>query len=142
MRLKAKTSLRPPTRQFAAAVLKSVADLYLEVLGDFANQSSKRSLAKQQITILLVLSAKTAAPSQREGARGIYCKSGIHRKGGNHLISRSAWVPGRHLRGFFTPPVRGADFRAAAATGAFFGARPPVDLVAHCLVLWQLVSAR
>ena len=79
---------------------------------------------------------------QREGARGIYCKSGIHRKGGNHLISRSAWVPGLNLRGFFTPPVWGADFREAAATGAFFGARPPVDLRAHCLVLWQLVSAR
>ena len=49
MRLKAKTSLRPPTRQFAAAVLKSVADLYLEVLGDFANQSSKRRLANEEL---------------------------------------------------------------------------------------------
>jgi hypothetical protein len=115
----------------------------LEVLGDFANQPSKRSLAKKQITILLVLSAKTAAPSQRVGARGIYCKSGIHRKGGNHLISRSARVPGLNLCGLFTPPVLGAALlRADVATGDFFGARPPVDLRAVCLVLWQLASAR
>ena len=72
---------------------------------------------------------------QREGARGIYCKSG------NHLISLRATVPGFHLWGFLTPPTSTADFRAAAVTGAFFGAWPPVDLRATCLVLRQLASA-
>ena len=54
-----------------------------------------------------------------------------------YLISLSACVPGLNLKGFFTPPVRGADalLRAAFATGAFFGAGPPVDLRAVCLVL-------
>ena len=81
MRLKTQISLRPRTRQSAAAVLQSVADvLHLEALGDFAYQSSKWQLAKKQITVFLVLSAKTAALSQREGARSVYCKSGIHGK--------------------------------------------------------------
>ncbi len=79
---------------------------------------------------------------QREGARGIYCKSGIHGKSGNHLISLSAFVPGLNLRAFFIPPTSTADFRADVATGDFLGARPPVDLRAHCLVLRQLASAR
>lgn len=49
-------------------------------------------------------------------------------------ISRRATVPGRYLCGFLTPPVAGADFRAALVASCFRGALPPVDLRAVCLV--------
>ncbi|OQU86287.1 hypothetical protein SORBI_3003G065001 [Sorghum bicolor] len=49
-------------------------------------------------------------------------------------ISRSATVPGRNRCGFFTPPVAGADFRAAFVASCFRGALPPVDLRAVCFV--------
>ena len=49
-------------------------------------------------------------------------------------ISRSATVPGRNRRTFFTPPVEGADFRAAFVANCFLGAFPPVDFLAVCLV--------
>jgi len=43
-------------------------------------------------------------------------------------------VPGRYLWGFLTPPVAGADLRAALVASCFLGALPPVDLRAVCLV--------
>ena len=49
-------------------------------------------------------------------------------------ISLRATVPGRYLWGFFTPPVAGADLRAALVASCFLGAFPPVDLRAVCLV--------
>ncbi|RCV33728.1 hypothetical protein SETIT_7G105500v2 [Setaria italica] len=49
-------------------------------------------------------------------------------------ISRSATVPGRKRWGFFTPPVAGADLRAALVASCFLGALPPVDFLAVCLV--------
>ncbi|KAF8733140.1 hypothetical protein HU200_015513 [Digitaria exilis] len=49
-------------------------------------------------------------------------------------ISRSATVPGRKRWGFFTPPVAGADLRAAFVASCFRGALPPVDLRAVCFV--------
>ena len=49
-------------------------------------------------------------------------------------ISRRATVPGRYRWAFFTPPVAGADFRAALVASCFLGAFPPVDLRAVCLV--------
>ena len=49
-------------------------------------------------------------------------------------ISRSATVPGRYRCGFLTPPVAGADLRAALVASCFRGALPPVDLRAVCLV--------
>merc|ERR1719486_1677760 len=49
-------------------------------------------------------------------------------------ISRRATVPGRYRWGFFTPPVAGADLRAALVASCFRGALPPVDLRAVCLV--------
>ncbi|KAG5566234.1 hypothetical protein RHGRI_001992 [Rhododendron griersonianum] len=51
------------------------------------------------------------------------------------LISLSATVPGLNLCGFFTPPVAGADFRAALVASCFRGAFPPVDFLAVCFVL-------
>ena len=51
-----------------------------------------------------------------------------------YRISRSATVPGRYLCGFLTPPVAGADLRAALVASCFLGALPPVDLRAVCLV--------
>ncbi|OQU87918.1 hypothetical protein SORBI_3003G367401 [Sorghum bicolor] len=49
-------------------------------------------------------------------------------------ISRSATVPGRKRWGFFTPPVAGADLRAAFVASCFLGALPPVDFLAVCFV--------
>ena len=49
-------------------------------------------------------------------------------------ISRKATVPGRYLCGFLTPPVAGADLRAALVANCFLGALPPVDLRAVCFV--------
>ena len=49
-------------------------------------------------------------------------------------ISRSATVPGLYLCGFFTPPVAGADLRAALVASCLRGALPPVDLRAVCFV--------
>ncbi|XBH97546.1 hypothetical protein VPH35_127201 [Triticum aestivum] len=49
-------------------------------------------------------------------------------------ISRRATVPGRKRCGFLTPPVAGADLRAALVASCFLGALPPVDLRAVCLV--------
>jgi len=48
------------------------------------------------------------------------------------LISRRATVPGLYLCGFLTPPVAGADLRAALVANCFLGALPPVDLRAVC----------
>ena len=39
-----------------------------------------------------------------------------------------------HLWGFFTPPVAGADLRAALVASCLRGALPPVDLRAVCFV--------
>merc|ERR1740138_931113 len=49
-------------------------------------------------------------------------------------ISRSATVPGLKRWGFLTPPVEGADLRAALEASCLRGALPPVDLRAVCLV--------
>ena len=49
-------------------------------------------------------------------------------------ISRRATVPGLYRCGFFTPPVAGADFRAALVANCLRGALPPVDLRAVCFV--------
>ena len=50
------------------------------------------------------------------------------------LISLSATVPGRNRLTFLTPPVDGADLRAALVANCFLGAFPPVDFLAVCLV--------
>jgi len=39
-----------------------------------------------------------------------------------------------HLCGFLTPPVAGADLRAALVASCLRGALPPVDLRAVCFV--------
>jgi len=44
-------------------------------------------------------------------------------------ISRRATVPGLYLCGFLTPPVDGADLRAALDASCLRGALPPVDLL-------------
>ena len=41
---------------------------------------------------------------------------------------------GKYLWGFLTPPVAGADLRAALVASCFLGALPPVDLRAVCFV--------
>ncbi|KAL2633530.1 hypothetical protein R1flu_005009 [Riccia fluitans] len=45
-----------------------------------------------------------------------------------------ATVPGLKRWGFLTPPVAGADLRAAFVASCFLGAFPPVDLRAVCFV--------
>merc|ERR1719468_265824 len=49
-------------------------------------------------------------------------------------LTETATVPGLYLWGFFTPPVEGADLRAALVASCLRGAFPPVDLRAVCLV--------
>ena len=44
-------------------------------------------------------------------------------------ISLNATVPGRYLCGFLTPPVAGADLRAAFVASCFLGALPPVLVI-------------
>lgn len=51
-----------------------------------------------------------------------------------YRISLNATVPGLYLCGFLTPPVVGADLRAALVASCFLGALPPVDLRAVCFV--------
>ena len=77
----------------------------LEILGDFSDQSLERQLSDEQFRGLLVL----ADFSPRRYPGGITC-------------------------GFLTPPVAGADLRAALVASCFLGALPPVDLRAVCLV--------
>merc|ERR1719283_67648 len=46
--------------------------------------------------------------------------------------SEASWratVPGLYLWGFLTPPVAGADLRAALVANCFLGALPPVQFV-------------
>ena len=50
------------------------------------------------------------------------------------------YVP--YLWGFLTPPVAGADFRAALVANCFLGAFPPVDLRAVCLVRAMLTLVK
>ena len=47
-----------------------------------------------------------------------------------------------HLWGFFTPPVAGADLRAALVASCLRGALPPVDLRAVCLVRAMVIALR
>jgi len=49
-------------------------------------------------------------------------------------ICLNATVPGRKRWGFLTPPLQGADLRAALVARDLRGAFPPVDLRAVCLV--------
>ncbi|KAL9329731.1 hypothetical protein ACSQ67_004734 [Phaseolus vulgaris] len=76
-----------------------------EVLCDFTNQTLKGEFSDQKLCALLVLPDFLRAT-----------------------------VPGLNLWGFFTPPVAGADLRAAFVASCFRGALPPVDLRAVCLV--------
>ena len=85
----------------------------LEILGDFSDQSLERQLSDEQFRGLLVL-------------------ADFHHP--THRISLNATVPGLYLCGFLTPPVVGADLRAALVASCFLGALPPVDLRAVCLV--------
>ena len=48
----------------------------------------------------------------------------------------------QYLWGFLTPPVAGADFRAALVANCFLGAFPPVDLRAVCLVRAMLTLVK
>ncbi|KAF2303274.1 hypothetical protein GH714_016244 [Hevea brasiliensis] len=80
-------------------------EISLEVLSNLADQALEGEFSNQELRALLVLSDFTRAT-----------------------------VPGRNLCGFLTPPVAGADFRAALVASCFRGAFPPVDFRAVCLV--------
>jgi hypothetical protein len=84
-------------------------------------------------------SAKTADPWKRKSLLKSCAISRTRRWNGNlrikrsvdfwyRRISRKATVPGRYLWGFLTPPVAGADLRAALVASCLRGAFPPVDL--------------
>ena len=81
------------------------AEVRLEVLGDLANEALERKLADEQLRGLLVAADLAKGDSSWP----------------------VAW-------GFLTPPVAGADLRAALVASCLRGALPPVDLRAVCLV--------
>ena len=81
------------------------AEVGLEVLRDLANQALERELADQELGRLLV----PADLAEGDRARAVSV-------------------------GLFTPPVAGADLRAALVASCLRGALPPVDLRAVCLV--------
>ena len=67
----------------------------------------------------------------------------------NYKLKTLHFVPGvllrcyvQYLWGFLTPPVAGADFRAALVANCFLGAFPPVDLRAVCLVRAMLTLVK
>ena len=78
--------------------------------------------------------AKTAEDWNRKSVLKSWAISLTKRWNGYFRISLNATVPGRYLCGFLTPPVAGADLRAALVASCFLGALPPVDLRAVCLV--------
>ena len=81
--------------------------------------------------------AKTAEDWNRKSVLKSWAISLTNLWNGNFLMSNSvdfwylrislnATVPGRYLCGFLTPPVAGADLRAALVASCFLGALPPV----------------
>ena len=84
--------------------------------------------------------AKTAEDWNRKSVLKSWAISLTNLWNGNFLMSNSvdfwylrislnATVPGRYLCGFLTPPVAGADLRAALVASCFLGALPPVLFV-------------
>lgn len=109
----------------------------LEVLSDLTDQSLEREFPDEQL--------RRPVSRQRQSSVTEVMRTDFWYR----RISRSATVPGRYRWGFFTPPVVGADFRAALVATAHCrrcaqilkvnsrclrGALPPVDLRAVCLV--------
>ena len=82
------------------------AQVSLEVLGDLTDQALEGQLADQEL-------------SSSSGSDGSH---------GEPRYRGGTWW------GFLTPPVAGADLRAALVASCFLGAFPPVDLRAVCLV--------
>ncbi len=113
-------------RRDSVAVKSPTIFHHLEIICYLADQTGERRLANEELSRLLILSAKNAA---HFSARALMASTAVY------LISLSACVPGLHLWAFLTPPVMAALLRAAFTTGAFCGARPPVERRAVCLVL-------
>ncbi len=90
--------------------------------------------------------AKTAEDWNRKSVLKSWAISLTNLWNGNFLMSNSvdfwylrislnATVPGRYLCGFLTPPVAGADLRAALVASCFLGALPPVLFVQSEMVV-------
>ena len=90
--------------------------------------------------------AKTAEDWNRKSVLKSWAISLTNLWNGNFLMSNSvdfwylrislnATVPGRYLCGFLTPPVAGADLRAALVASCFLGALPPVLFVVSTKVM-------
>ena len=145
-------------RQHGAALEAQVG---LEVLRDLAHQTLEGQLADEQLRGLLVLadlaqSNRTRAVPAVLRKLSVFCaiteRGTIYPKPvkaankgditwvkpqGEHIhkTSRTGRVSTEtRLWGFLTPPVAGADLRAALVANCLRGALPPVDLRAVCFV--------
>ncbi len=127
------------------------AQVGLEVLGNLTDQALEGQLADEQLRGLLVLADLAqgdragAVPECMEGQQGAArgsaglithaaLKAAPNRMQPGSAEPRDSHASCPHLWGFFTPPVAGADLRAALVASCFRGALPPVDLRAVCLV--------
>jgi len=96
------------------------AEVRLEVLGDFTDETLEGELSDQKLSGLLVTTDLTESDSSWQMLED-ECE----------VASGSDALPGLYLWGFLTPPVDGADLRAALEASCLRGALPPVDLLMH-----------
>lgn len=96
------------------------AEVRLEVLGDFTDQTLEGELSDQELSGLLVATDLTESDSSWDMLEGE-----------SEVATRCDALPGLYLWGFLTPPVDGADLRAALEASCLRGALPPVDLLMY-----------
>ena len=97
------------------------AEVGLEVLGDLTNQALERKLADEELGRFLVATDLTESDGTRLVAVRLLWRGSVTAADGR--IGEALTL---------TPPVDGADLRAALEASCLRGALPPVDLPAEC----------
>ena len=94
------------------------AEVALEVLGDLTDETLEWELADEELGRLLVTTDLTEGDGSCDVSQMLFmCEDNVSER-----------IPGLYLWGFLTPPVDGADLRAALDASCLRGALPPVDL--------------
>ena len=112
------------------------AEVGLEVLGDLTDKTLEGQLADEKVGGLLVTTDLTESDGSRSVTVGLLdtCEAKERRR----RVSKSRPIRINGLRiidhASHSPPVAGADLRAALVASCFRGAFPPVDFRAVCLV--------